>query len=246
MTTTQANSIIEMAKSNNATVIWLVAPGVHTPDGFNLEHTSRITGFKICAADIEALPRVTIIPNEYPMTRLKKPDGSPFSYFGCGPHNVDDSGGRGVGPLFYADVEQDPDAVVLGILDALHKPGLVYKKMEGYTSVYCSAPYIPNVLLRAIGKKAGAHIYLDSDDLIHVCDNLIMVHANRPGVKKIAWHRKAETVIDLFTGRQVAKNCRQWSIKMKLYETRFFFVGTVAAGRKVVNKDDIVKSLNRP
>ena len=104
-----------------------------------------------------------------------------------------------------------------------------------YQCLLCSSICTQRIVA-AIGKRAGAHLYLDTDDLVHVCDNLIMVHANRPGVKKISWHRKAQIVVDLFTGRQVAKNCRNWSIKMKLYETRFFFAGTEAMGRKVVDK----------
>lgn len=235
MTKDQGKSIIEMAKRNNAIVIWLMAPGVHTPMGFNLEQSSRITGFKICSADIQALPRITMIPNEDPITRLQMPNGSRFTSFGCGPHDYDDGGARGVGPIFYVDTSRDPNTVVLGMLDALHKPGLVYKEMEGYISVYCAAPYIPNVLLRAIGNKAGAHLYLDTDDLVHVCDNLIMVHANSKGVKEICWHGEAQSVIDLFSGQEIAKNSSKWSIEMELYETRLFFAGTAAAGQKVVD-----------
>jgi hypothetical protein len=236
MAPAQTNSVIEMAKRNNAVVIWLIAPGVHTPTGFNLDKTSRITGFKIRSADIEALPRITIIKNERPHEGLQLSDEALLSSFGCGPHNIDDSGARTIGPIFYADVSRDADAVVLGVLDALHKPGLVCKKMEGYTSIYCAAPYVPNVFLRAIGKKLNAHIYINTDDLIHLCDNLIMIHANQSGVKNISWHQKAQVVVEIYSGRKVAENCRHWQIKMKQYETKFFFAGTRAVWQDTASK----------
>ena len=64
-----------------------------------------------------------------------------------GQHDSDDSGARCIGPLFYADVSEDADATVLGMLEAINKPGLVVRQMDGWSSVYCAAPYVHNALL---------------------------------------------------------------------------------------------------
>ena len=233
MTDKQAKGIIKLARQNSATVIWLVAPGIQTAKGFDLERTSKITGFKICSTDVESSPLISLLPGKHPLSRPCLSDGGVLSRFGAGPHEEDGSGSRVIGPLFYVDASCDTDVNVLGILDVLCEPGLAIRQMDGYRSVYCSAPYIHNALIRAIGVDAGSHIYLDSDDLLHVADNLILVHAKSGGKKQIHWHKKAQIVHDLYSGRKVAINCRSWSFRMKTYETRLFFAGPENMARQI-------------
>ena len=226
MTDKQAKNIIGLARQNSATIIWLVAPGLQTPKGFNLERTSKITGFKIRSADVDGLPIISLNHSEHPWSRPSLSGGGILSRFGGGPHEEDDSGSRSIGPLFYIDASANKDTVVLGTLDVLCEPGLAVHQMDGYTSIYCAAPYVHNALLRNIGSGTGAHIYLDSDDLIHVANNLILVHAKSSGKKQIQWHKTVQIVYDLYSGREIAENCQNWSFRMKQHETRFFFAGT--------------------
>ncbi|MHB9108791.1 MAG: hypothetical protein ACYDCO_17200 [Armatimonadota bacterium] len=225
MTEEQAAAITALARRHHATLVWLMAPGVQGPGRFDLEKTSRITGFTIRCAQVEALPRVSLLPGEHPWSTPPLPGGGSLVYFGTGPHDYDDSGARGVGPLFYADVSGDSGVTVLGMLDALREPGFAVRQMDGYTSVYCAAPYLPNELLRQMGKDAGAHLYLDTDDLIHVAADLILVHAKRGGMKEIRWPGRADVVIDLFSGEEIAADTRAWSVSMQRHESRFFFAG---------------------
>jgi len=233
MTEAQAEAIKALARKNGATLVWMMAPGAQGPGQFDLEKTSRITGFTIRCADVEALPRVSLLPGAHPWSQPPLPTGGSLVYFGTGPHDYDDSGARGVGPLFYADASGDANVTVLGMLDALREPGFAVRPMDGYTSVYCAAPYLPNALLRQMGKDAGAHCYLDTDDLIHVAADLILVHANRAGTKEIRWTRPVDVVIDLFTGEQIAGNVQGWAVEMQRYETRFFFAGSHETAEKV-------------
>ena len=226
ITDKQAKSIIKLARQNSATVIWLIAPGIQTPKGFDLERTSKITGFKICSADVEAPPIISLLSGNHPLSQPSLSDGGILKRFGGGPHEEDGAGSRVIGPLFYVDASTDKNVSVLGTLDVLSEPGLAVRQMDGYTSMYCAAPYIHNALLRAVGADAGSHIYLDSDDLIHVADNLILIHAKFSGKKQIRWHKKTQIVFDLYSGRKIALNCQNWSIRMKLHETRFFFAGS--------------------
>lgn len=232
MTDAQAAAITALAKRNHATVIWMVAPGIQTPHGFDLKHVSRITGFTIRAVDAEALPRITLIRGTHPWSRPAGPEGV-LGSFGTSLVDFDDAGARCVGPLFYADVAEEKDVTVLGELDALAKPGLVVRPMDGYTSVYCSAPFVHNALLRAIGKDSGAHVYLDTDDLLHVARHLILVHARREGRKDIRWPTTAERIFDLGTGRAVKHDGRAWAVDLKRHETRFFFAGPAKTAETV-------------
>ena len=233
MTDKQAKGIIELARQNSATIIWLIAPGIQTPTGFDLGRTSKITGFKICSADVEAPPIISLLPGKHRLSRPCLSDGGVLNRFGGGLHEEDGSGSRVIGPLFYVDASADKDVNVLGTLDVLCEPGLAIRQMDGYKSMYCSAPYIHNALLRAVGVDAGNHIYLDSDDLVHIADNLIMVHAKRSGKKQIHWHKTAEIVYDLYSGRKKVWNCQDWSFRMKQYETRFFFAGPENVARQI-------------
>ena len=233
MTDKQLKNIIGLARKNSATIIWLVAPGVQTPKGFNLERTSKITGFKIRSADVDGLPMITLNPGEHPLSRPALSGGGILSRFGGGPHEEDDSGSRSIGPLFYIEASANKDAIVLGTLDVLCEPGLAVRQMDGYTSIYCAAPYVHNALLRAIGSGTRAHIYLNSDDLVHVANDLILVHAKSSGLKKIQWHKRVQIVYDIYSGREIATNCRNWSFRMKQHQTSFFFAGTKSIARQI-------------
>ena len=233
MTDRQAKDVVRLARKNNATIVWSVAPGIQTADGFDLEHTSRITGFKIRALDAETLPRITMLPGEHPWSQVTWPDERPVESFGGGPFDYDDSGARGIGPTFYVDIDGDPGATVLGELDFINQPGLVVRQCRGYRSVYCAAPYLHKSLLRRIGADSGAHVYLDTDDLVHASRELLVVNARRAGVKEFHWPRKVQVVVDLYSGRTVAENTKSWRTKLKKFETRFLFAGTAKVAEKV-------------
>jgi len=225
MTEAQADAIKALARKNHATIVWLMAPGVQTPAGFDLDHTSRITGFTIRALDVEVLPRMTMVPGDHPWSRVTWPDERPVSSFGGGPFDYDDMGARGIGPVFYAEVEKDPEATVLAELDAVNRPGLVVRACDGYTSVYCAAPYLHKALLRRLGTDSGAHVYLQTDDLVHASRELLLVNARRAGIKEFRWPRKVQVVMDLYTGKTLAENAARWTVKLRKYETRFVFAG---------------------
>jgi hypothetical protein len=248
MSTAEADSVKALARKNNAAIVWLVAPGVQQPHGFDLEHTSRITGFKIRALDLESLPRITMRQNNFasgpgaqPIFQLGEepktagartlasvtwPDERPVSSFGGGQMDYDDAGARGTGPTFYVDVENDPEAIVLGDLDYAFKPGLVMRQCDGYRSIYCAAPYLHKALLRQLGHECGAHIYLDTDDLVHASRELLVVNARRAGNKTFRWPSRVEVIMDLYSGQIIAENTDHWEGELKKYETRFFFAGS--------------------
>ena len=231
----QVKAIKTMARKNNATIIWLMAPGLITQKGFDLNRVSKIVGFKICALDVEALTRISLIPGAHPWSKVGMSGGYSPKSFGVGPLEFDDSGSRAIGPLFYADTSNDRDAQVIGILNALEQPGLLVKQMDGYTSVFCSAPYIHHALLNAIGADAGAHIYTEFGDLVHVAKNLLLVNANSTGIKKVNWPRKAEVVFDLYSNRTICRESKSWSFNMQQHETRFFFAGSERTAQNIKN-----------
>lgn len=258
ISTEQADAIKNLARKNRATVIWVMAPGVQTANGFDLEHTRRITGFKVCALDIETLPRISMAPggkrlmgslraantegrvrdidpklSGHPWSHVRWDAEFPQASFGGGPFDYDDAGARGIGPTFYVDVKDDPGVQVLGEVDSVCQPGLVVREMDGYTSVYCAAPYLHKALLRQIGKDTGAHIYLDTDDLVHVSRELLVVNVLRAGVKEFRWPAAVDVVLDLYRDEIVAERTDRWSVEMKKYESGFFFAGAAEVAESI-------------
>ncbi len=235
LTEKQHIGLIRLARKNRATIIWLMAPGIYTPKNFDIKRVSEITGFTIRSVDIEGHPSISLVQSEHPLSRPFLTDGSILTNFGAGQLEADDAGACNIGPMFYVDVSKDSSAVVLGNLDILFKPGLVVKQMKGYTSVYCSVPYIHNALLRAIGKYSHAHIYLDTDDMIYASKNLILINAKTAGEKTIYLPRRVKVALDIYTGNKIAHNCHRFVMRMKKYETRFIFVGSYTIADKIKN-----------
>lgn len=231
----QVQAIKNYAGQHHAAVIWIYAPGVHTPEGFDIERVSRITGFPIKTVDVEAMPRISMLPGDHPWSKPPLSEGGTLSAFGASLYDFDDACARGVGPLFYADVQDGDGIYVLGDLNALNKPGLVMREMDGYTSIYCAAPFVHEALLRVIGRDSGAHIYLESDDVIHVSGNLAVVNAKRAGEKQIKWHEKAEVVLDLYAGKEIARDTEAWTVNLQRHETGLYFAGPAATAEKVLN-----------
>ncbi|MBM3859354.1 MAG: hypothetical protein FJ395_06855 [Verrucomicrobia bacterium] len=151
----QRAAIIHKLKRNNATALFIYAPGCFDADGFSLDNMRALTGIRIAKDDTEGTPQL---------------DGI------AGPNDLK------VSPLFYAN---DPTAQVLGKLVGSGRPGLVSKKMDGWKSIYSAAMTLPPSLIRRIARDAGVHIWLESDDALYTDGQFVGVHAASDGVKRV-------------------------------------------------------------
>lgn len=116
-----------------------------------------------------------------------------------------------VSPRFYAE---DPEATVLGSLGAgVNKPGLVVKQMDGWRSIYSSAPILPASLLRGIAREAGVHIYSDAGDVVTANRNFLALYAPAGGKRMVRLPERA-TVVDLLDGRTIARNVTEFELEM--------------------------------
>jgi hypothetical protein len=116
-----------------------------------------------------------------------------------------------ISPRFYAE---DPEATVLGTLGAgINKPGLVVKQMNGWRSIFSSAPIVPSSLLRAIGREAGVHIYSDADDVVTANRNFLCIYAPKGGKRTVRLPQRS-TVVDLIDRRTIARNVTEFELEM--------------------------------
>jgi hypothetical protein len=219
------NRIITKLEQNNATAIWLYAPGYLDDNGCNLDNIRRITGIQMGKIDKKDFIQVEINDSGHPLITGVNGDsyGSDIdpTFFTQDirwmPWHEDTRDYRFT-PVFYAD---DPNAEVLGTLRNFGEPGLVYKDLGSRTSIYSSAPMLHSTLVRNILEHSGVHIYSKGKDLIYANDTYVSLTAHQRGTRTILLPRRA-TVTDALTGETVASKARRISFTAEQYETRIF------------------------
>jgi hypothetical protein len=212
----QRQAVQARLKRNKATAVWVYAPGLI--DGrISLEGMRALTGINLAAVETAGELHVDITDRGHAYTR-----GLPEAFaYGTDVNVADiirwydhqvymkdprdpslrrDLPGFRIAPRFYSD---DPGARVLGTAAGLDKPGLVVKPQDGWTSVYSSAPIVPAVLLRAIAREAGCHIYSDGGDVVVANREVLSIYSPKGGKRTIRLPRKC-TVLDLLENKTLA------------------------------------------
>lgn len=228
LTDADIEAIEQKVKKNNATVIWGVAPGIQGPAGFSLERVRRLTGFHVKSVDAEALTRITFTDYNHPCVQYKAArTGDSYhtgaarkNHLGTGPMGTDERE-RTIGPIIYVD---DPEATVLGEIDALQEPGFCIKQMDGWTSIFLAAPMLDQHTLASVAASAGVHIYSDQGDVVLPGKSFLMIHARTSGMKKITFPEPTD-VFECYDERMVARNALEITENMEAFETRLFFLG---------------------
>ena len=230
LTDDDVKRIEKKVKGSNATVIWTYAPGIQSPSGFDLKRVERLTGFRLKSVDIEALPRITVTDHSHPYTQGlgsgTAAHGSAFS-FGtiCRLSNpeisTNDEREGMMGPMIYVN---DKEATVLGELDCLREPGFCVKQMDGWTSVYVSAPMLTARILRNIIQAAGGHIYSESGDVFYPGKSFLMMHAVRQGEKVIELPKPMD-VYDCWANRVVGRKITRIAAHLPAKSTALYYTG---------------------
>lgn len=189
-------------KRNRATALFVYAPGFLEPGGESLGAMRALTGIRIAKEDREIRPQVLLETGD-PLARDLKP-GVPV-----GAPNVT------VWPLFYAD---DPDARIAGRLVEGSQPGLVVKRLDGWTSVYSGAMQLSSGLMRNLARIAGAHVWMDTDDALYTDGQIVGVHAASGGLKTLRLPGRFR-VFNAVTGEPVASDGRTAAIPLQRAQT---------------------------
>ena len=130
----------------------------------------------------------------------------------------------GLDPVFWSG---DKNCRVLGDLLStteqhgvftFRKPGLFYKQLPGWTSVWSVAPNMPSSLLRNLAKDAGVHIYSE-DDQVFASEELIGINALYTGKHVVCFPRKCN-VRDLWENKCLGEKVDAVSFELKLGENK--------------------------
>ena len=180
--------VVAKLKKNNATAIFLYAPGYFLDGKTSLQNMQDLTGITLAVDETEGTTQLQF-KDEEPLAAgidVAKPVGTDLR----------------LSPRFFA---ADAKATTIATLAGTDKPGLVLKKNDGWTAIYSSSLRLPAALLRNLARQAGAHVYVESGDATYADNRYIGIHAATAGEKTIRLPPGSESlrVKDAITGQDL-------------------------------------------
>jgi hypothetical protein len=154
--------IKENVLNRSITVLWNYMPGYSNGNEINLQFVKDLTGSELTTVAIDDNPEIVITNNEY----------------GTGKFKLQDK----LAPL---PIVSDNNAAIIGKFSNKDWVGLAYKKAGGASIYYSSLPWQNPQMLRTIFRKAGAHIYSDSNDSFFAGAGLLGVSTKNGGGRSI-------------------------------------------------------------
>ncbi len=194
-------AIVNKLKRNNATALFVYAPGYFGSEAAPIENMWAVTGIQLAIDKGAGTPQLTLDAAD-PLAKGFTADqvvGADLQ----------------VAPVIYAD---DVQVRVVGRLAGTDRAGLVVKKQDGWTSVYSAAMELPSALVRNLAREAGVHIWLETDDALYADGQFVGVHAATEG-EKVLRLPAACRAFEVVSGRAVPVNGQTVTLRMKRAQT---------------------------
>jgi hypothetical protein len=223
-------------KRNGNTIVWLYAPGLinaQTIPSLSLDLMSDLTGMRFGWV-MERMPARLRVDNQVDPISLglsglefgdyERPITTGFEM------NRDTMDPwmpalQMVDPLIYVD---DSSATILGSYLKGRQPAFAVKRFPDWTSVYIGSPAPNAAVLRAIAQAAGAHQYVDGDDIVYANQSFVAVHTREAGRRVVSLRRRSD-VYEAFDDALLAQQVARFSVDIPAHTTRLFFIGDAAA-----------------
>lgn len=101
---------------------------------------------------------------------------------------------------------------VLGVKEGSTQPALVADVRDGAV-VFSAVPRLPAGLLRAIARKAGVHLYIDTEDIVWASHDLLAISVNRAGARTVHLPQR-RTVVDLWSGKTIGEGSDHFVVEL--------------------------------
>jgi hypothetical protein len=184
---------------NQATAIWIYAPGVI--DGtFDPALSQQLTGISLAIGDSRQDQPIQV--------RLTSALAEAAGLLTYGPHEL-------FHPRFHVS---QPDVMVLGTDPTNGKVNMAMREEVGFHSIYAAAPCLPASLVRYFAAKAGVHIYTQGDDAFYANHSYLCLNANGAGVRELTLPRACR-VRDLRTGKVLAEHSALVTVELQDKQT---------------------------
>ena len=208
----QREGLRKNALKDGALAVWIYACGVTDGTDFGADQMSDLIGIQMHQEDLIWGREAVITNYEHPITR-----NLPASTHWGTPADI--------GPSFEVT---DDEAVVLGVVvtgDGRCEPGVAYKEMKDWRSLYVGAPNTPAHVLREIARFAGVHIYSEEDDVLYANRCFVGLHTVKGGAKTISLPYP-RPVYEVYGRRQIACSpVERFVDEVKARQTRLYYLG---------------------
>jgi hypothetical protein len=226
LTDKEREAIFAKVRRNNATVLWLYAPGFINPDAdpvMSPENIAQTVGMKLRQIDR------TIFPHFYADTthpamhlasatrRYGAIDRDVHSNIWITPSVLPPAY---LNPAFYVD---DDSVEVLGRYCADGKPAMAMSRSHGFPSIYCATQVLRSDALASIAAWAGCHLFTQGDDVVYANENFVTLHAKDDGIRTVYFKRPCSP-FEVYEKRFYGSNVERIDVEMKLGETKMWSV----------------------
>ncbi len=227
LTDKEREDIIAKARKNNATILWMYAPGYVNTDAdrvMDIKNIEKTVGMNIGEYEGTIFPNFRVDSASHKSVEMAKLDKE----YGFIDRNVHSNIWMRqteielpfVNPGFY--IKEDDGVEVLGRYCADKKPAYALKKMDGYISAYCTTQVIRNDLIASLAKYSGCHIFTDSEDILFANENFVCIHASYTGKRRI-YFKKLCTPYEVYEKKNYGENVEYVDLDLKLGETKMFY-----------------------
>lgn len=158
----QRDFIKNTVAASNRFLIWNYMPGYMDGETSEVEFVSELTGIKVEKINLAEIPVVEIISDKFPKCTVELQ-------------------GK-VNPLLHI-VDRDIESI--GVYRDSTNIAMAEKKLKNSTAVFCTLPLRNVHVLRNIFKKAGVHIYSDTEDVVISGGGILTVHTLTGGERNI-------------------------------------------------------------
>ena len=179
------------------TTIWNYAPGLVTAEGFSDAAMEELTGIRLRAQyDKKRILKLAMTTGDGIQLYVRTGDRSQAHY---------DS------PRVYAD---DPAAEIWGRYTDDNRPAMVRKKLPGGgVSIFTGVPICDSEVWAGILKEHGSLAYAPPETYIYANSRIINIALKAGDRKVIMLPYKAKLVTELFSGRELGRNCDRVELK---------------------------------
>jgi len=207
LTAQKRERILRLIKEQQSTVLWMYAPGYITDGRRDACNISALTGFEVTCrlGHFVCLARTTGKAAEELSDKIEF--GSPYRF----------------SPLF--EIRGGFDEII-GLSEDTGRPVLARREMAGgWCSIYSTVGPVKAGILRALARRAGVHIYVDTDDFFNANRTVCVLHAREGGEKEIKLPCPGD-VYDILNAREIGRGLASVTVTLQAGETGIYFFGS--------------------
>lgn len=229
LTPEEREIIHKKLKKNNATALWLYAPGLIDPtakDGkVSVENVTALTKIK-CEIENDRHDSIFRWNGESHEITTRLDKRALFGGFDRkrilglvgqrfdGRYQYDTY----MYPLIYS---ADEDASVLAYFLTTDFPAVTVKECDGFTSILHSGKFLKSETLREIARFSGVHIYNETDDTLYANKNYLTIHSSKTE-KKHLYFKEAVTLTEVYENKVYGESVTEVEFDSYIGETKTF------------------------